>query len=168
MECNLCQNACTRTLGNTFSVRFSCSPDDDDDNDNNGVIISMLVQPRSRQLPWWVEELDCVGFGPLGEHRLLRDEAVPAVWGALVEHVLRTLVPAARLVVVVGNLSDTLSPKWKRKDKKRYHFTQFIKNQDIHLISLRSHFVIFIKFPAVFYWDVTVCILVPHHSVQDV
>lgn len=120
----------------------------------------MLVQPRSRQLPWWVEELDGMSFGPLGEHRLLRDEAVPAVWGALVEHILCTLVPAACFVVVVGNLSDTLSPGWKRKDTKTYHFTHFIKNQDIIYILLGPMFLMYLIFgqipsPGTFYSDET-------------
>lgn len=58
-------------------------------------------------MPRWVEELDGVSFGPLGEHRLLCDEAVPSVRGALVKEILCTLVPAAGLVVVVGNFSVT-------------------------------------------------------------
>lgn len=78
----------------------------------------MLAQPGSRQLPRRVEEFDGMIFGPLGEHRFLRDEAVPAVGGALVEQILCTLVPAARLVVVVGNLSVTLCPEGERKEKE--------------------------------------------------
>lgn len=61
-------------------------------------------------------------LGPLGEHRLLRDEAVPAVGGALVEQVLCTLVTTARLVVVVGNPSVTLRPEEQRKRQKRCDF----------------------------------------------
>ncbi len=78
----------------------------------------MLVQPGSRQLPGWVEELDDMSFGPLSEHRLLRDEAVPAVGGALVEQILCTLVTAARLVIVVGDLSVTLRPEGGEGRKK--------------------------------------------------
>lgn len=85
--------------------------DDDDDSGYHSVVIPTPVQPRSRQLPRRVEELDGVSFGPLGKHCLLRDEAVPAVGGALVQHVLGALVPAARLIVVVGNLSDPLGPE---------------------------------------------------------
>lgn len=75
----------------------------------------MSVQPGSRQLPRWVEELDGVSFGPLGEHGLLGDEAVPTIGGALMKQILCTLVPAARLVVVVGNLSVTLRPEERGK-----------------------------------------------------
>lgn len=60
-----------------------------------------------------------MSFGPLGEHRLLRDEAVPAVGGALMEQILCTLVPAARLVVVVGDLSVTLRPEGERKEREK-------------------------------------------------
>lgn len=79
----------------------------------------MLVQPGSRQLPSWVEELDGMSFGPLGEHRLLCDEAVPTVGGAFMEQILCTLIPAACLVVVVGNLLVTLRPKGEREEGKK-------------------------------------------------
>lgn len=75
----------------------------------------MLDQPRSRQLPQWVKELDCVSFGPFGKHRLLSDEAMSSVWGALMEHILCTLIPAAWFIVVVRNLLDTLSPKGEKE-----------------------------------------------------
>lgn len=72
--------------------------------------------PRSRQLPRRVEELDGPTLGPFGEHGLLGDEAVAAVGGALVEHVLGALVAAADLVVVVGNLPDALRPgTWRTR-----------------------------------------------------
>ena len=64
----------------------------------------------SRQLPGRVVELDGVCLGPLGEHGLLRDEAVPSVGGALMQEVLGALVPAARLVVMVGHLPVVLCP----------------------------------------------------------
>lgn len=79
--------------------------------------ISMLVQPGSRQLPLWVEELDGVRLGPLGENGLLRDETMSSVGGALVEEVLGALVPAARLVVVVGNSFVAFCPKRWRNEK---------------------------------------------------
>lgn len=69
------------------------------------------AQPGSRQLPWGVEELDGVSLGPLCKNRLLSDKAMSAVGGALMEMVLCTLVPTARLVVVVGNLPVAFSPK---------------------------------------------------------
>lgn len=90
-----------------------------------------LVQPGSWQLPRRVEELDGVIFGPLGEHRLLRDEAVAAIGGALVQHVLCTLVPAAGLVVMIGNLFVTLRPEGKKKDKRGFNFTPLIENQEV-------------------------------------
>lgn len=77
----------------------------------------MLVRPGSRQLPRRVEELDGVSLGPLGEHRLLRDEAMSTVGGTLMEQILCTLVAAASLVVVVGDLSVTLCPKGERGKK---------------------------------------------------
>lgn len=77
----------------------------------------MLVQPGSRQLPRRVEELDGVSLGPLGEHRFLCDEAMSSIGGALVELILRTLVPAAGLVVVVRDLSVTLCPKGERGER---------------------------------------------------
>lgn len=83
--------------------------------DDHSVIVTAPLRPRSRQLPRRVEELDGVTFGPLGKHGLLGDEAVPAIGGALMEHVFRTLVPAADFIVVVGNLSDAL-----RSGKKTY------------------------------------------------
>lgn len=82
----------------------------------------MVLQPASRQLPRGVEELDVVSFGPLGEYRLFRDEAVSAIGGALVELILGTLVPAAGLVVVVGNLSVAFGPERDRKHRQRYNF----------------------------------------------
>lgn len=85
--------------------------------DDHSVIVTAPLRPRSRQLPRRVEELDGVTFGPLGKHRLLGDEAVPAVGGALVEHVLGTLVPAADFIVVVGNLSDALRSGEKKKKR---------------------------------------------------
>ena len=56
-----------------------------------------------------------MSLGPLGEYRLLSDEAVSAVGGALVKDVLRALVTAARLVVMVGNFFVTLRPKEKEE-----------------------------------------------------
>lgn len=49
-------------------------------------------------------------FGPLGEHSLLCDEAVPSIWSALMEHVLGTLISTTWLIVVVRDLPYTLSP----------------------------------------------------------
>lgn len=80
-------------------VSVDDSYDDDDDND-----ASMLLQPGSRQLPRWVEELDGMRLCPLGKHGLLRDETVSSIWGTLVQEILSTLVSAARLVIMVGNL----------------------------------------------------------------
>lgn len=79
--------------------------------------------PGSRQLPRRIEELDVVSLGPLGEHRLLRDEAVSAVRGAFVEQILGTLVPAAGLVVMVRNLPVTLRPKMEKKNVNFYNLT---------------------------------------------
>ena len=90
--------------------------------------ISMLVQPGSRQLPRWVEKLDGVSLCPLCKNRLLCDEAVSAVWGTLMKEVLRTLVPAAHLIVVIGNISVTLRPKGRRK-KRGSNLRQVIKEE---------------------------------------
>lgn len=87
----------------------------------NGCFDSMAEQPRSQQLPRRVEKLDFVSFGPLGEHRLLCDEAVPSVWSALVEHILGTFIPATWLVVVVRDLPYALGPG--RRKKKRHKFS---------------------------------------------
>lgn len=94
---------------------------------DHSVIVPVPLQPRSRQLPRRVEELDGVTFGPFGKHGLFGDEAVTAVGGALVEHVLGTLVPAADLIVVVGNLSDPLRPETKKQRKYSRNQTPSIK-----------------------------------------
>lgn len=79
--------------------------------------MSLSVQPGSRQRPRGVKELDGVSFGPLANHRFLRDEAMAAGRGALVELILRALAPAARLVVVIGNLSVALRPEGERRGR---------------------------------------------------
>lgn len=96
-------------------VSVDDSYDDDDDND-----ASMLLQPGSRQLPRWVEELDGMRLCPLGKNGLLRDETVSSIWGTLVQEILSTLVSAARLVIMVGNLFVILCPKKKKKKKIIY------------------------------------------------
>lgn len=75
---------------------------------------SMAEQPRSEQLPRWVEKFDFVSFGPLGKHSFLCDEAVPSVWSTLVEQILRTFIPTTWLIVVVGDLPYALGPLRRR------------------------------------------------------
>lgn len=96
-------------------VSVDDSYDDDDDND-----ASMLLQPGSRQLPRWVEELDGMRLCPLGKNGLLRDETVSSIWGTLMQEILSTLVSAARLVIMVGNFFVILCPKKKKKKKIIY------------------------------------------------
>lgn len=55
-------------------------------------------------------------FGPLGEHSLLCDEAVPSIRSTLMEHVLGTLISTSWLIVVIGDLLYTLGPI-RRKEK---------------------------------------------------
>lgn len=81
---------------------------------------SMAEQPRSQQLPRWVEKFDFVSFGPLSKHSFLSDEAVTSVSSTLVEHILGTFIPATWLIVVVGDLPYAVSPI--RKKEINFHF----------------------------------------------
>lgn len=98
----------------------------------------MLVQPGSRQLPRRVEELDGVSLGPLGEHGLLCDEAMSAIGGALMEQVLRTLVPAAGLVVVVGDLSVALRPEGGEERKIRLYLHSYLSSSQLMIYFVSS------------------------------
>lgn len=75
------------------------------------------MRPGSRH-PWGIEELDVVSLGPLGEHGLLCDEAVPSVRRALMEQILCALIPAAGLVVMVGDLSVTPRPTEQKEENE--------------------------------------------------
>lgn len=111
MGWNLCKNGCVLV---SAEIHFVSVDDSYDDDDNDA---SMLLQPGSRQLPWWVEELDGMRLCPLGKNGLLRDETVSSIWGTLMQEILSTLVPAACLVIMVGNFFVILCPKMKKKKK---------------------------------------------------
>lgn len=64
-----------------------------------------------------MEKLDGVCLGPLGENRLLCNETVAAVGGALVQDILGTFVTASGFVVVIRNLPVAF--RSERKDGNR-------------------------------------------------
>lgn len=106
-------------------------------------ILSCQGRPGSRQLPRRVEELDGVGFGPFGENWLLCDEAVSAVGGVLVQMVLCTLVPAACLVVVVGNLPVALSPNGRRREKLSHKIFLYWRGREARYTWIRWQNLLF-------------------------
>lgn len=104
----------------------------------------MAEQPRSQQLPGWVEKFDVATFGPLGKHSFLCDEAVAPVGSALVEHVLGTFIPTSWLVVVVGDLPHTLGPGRRGQDKEREKLSLSIVELELPNLVLRTNKVIIV------------------------
>lgn len=114
---------------------------------------STVHQPRSWQLPWWVEKFDFVSFGPLGKHSLFCDETVPSIWSTLVEHILGTFISTTWLIIVVGDLPYTLGSIRGRKEKKD-HFTQMINSVCLPVITLK-HFLTITEFTLT--WEMCAC-----------